>query len=115
MRTLYETCNLLEMANISKKTTKLPVNIWIQCEMTTQHNKPRIKFQNNYANKFETDDLVPLSIEDNPTILANNVKLNISSKDLQKVIDWVVKNKILLLKLWKLTISFDEFLVKMKK
>ena len=41
--------------------------------MTTQHNKPRIKFQNNYANKFETDDLVPLSIEDNPTILANNL------------------------------------------
>ena len=39
MRALYETGNLLEMANISKKTTKLPVNIWIQCEMTTQHNK----------------------------------------------------------------------------
>ena len=28
MRALYETGNLLEMGDISKKTTKLPVNVW---------------------------------------------------------------------------------------
>lgn len=115
MKVLNETCNLLEMANLSKKVTNLPVIVWVQCETTTNHKMPRIKFQNNYCDRSELNDLIPVSIESKPKILAKNVKLTISNQDLQKIFNWIVKNKTNLLKLWKMDIQFDEFVFNLKK
>lgn len=104
---------LLEMANAPKSITKTPVIIWIQSNSelgTGQHNTPRLKFQNNKSDKLDKSSLIPLSIEDNPKILIKNYKLEISSKELMEICDWVSINKDLLLKHWNGEItSFEVF------
>ena len=115
-RTLYEVgLDMCEMANLSKRNTDLPVNIWIQEETTTNYNLPRIKFQNNYGNNFDIRAWVPVSIEDEPKILVKNTKLNISGKDLDKVFEWIKLNKQGLLDHWYHKISTFDFFQIMKR
>lgn len=100
-----------EMANAPKRVTGLPVYIWIEAKEPTQHNLPRIKFQNNYSDKISRPDLVPLIISDDPYIpIKNWNELKISSKDFERVRQWVIRNKQLLLDYWndKIT-SYDVF------
>ena len=69
LQTVYTDEMLLEMANISQSTTGLDVIVWVQTnntQSTGQHNLPRIKFQNNTATKVQTNELIPISISDNP-------------------------------------------------
>lgn len=103
---------LNEMANAPKKVTGLPVYIWIEAEEPTRHNLPRIKFQNNYSDKISKTDLVPLVICDDPYIPIKNWNgLKISSKDFERIRQWVVQNKSLLLQYWNYEItSFDVFM-----
>lgn len=103
------------MANIAKRYTNLPVIIWVHSDEPMQHNMPRIKFQNTKSDKIQSNMLVPLSIEDDPQILIKGVKLNISGKELQKIKDWVVKNKMLLLKYWNSEITAADFIFNMQK
>lgn len=56
-----------EMANVSKKDTGLPYNIWIDsagASRNTKHNIPRIKVDTG-------NDLIPVSISRSPEILVN--------------------------------------------
>lgn len=105
---------LFEMASISKKKTKLPVKIWVQSEITMRHNTPRIKFLNSTADKTIASLLVPLSISDNPQILSKNTKLKITSDQFEAIRQWVIRNKDLLLMLWKDGIETDDFIEQMK-
>lgn len=90
---------LFEFANAPKAITGLPVIIWIQAKIDVQHQLPRIKFQNSYSNKVEPNNLIPLSISDDPQVLVNT-KLNINNDDLNKIKQWVKNNKTLLLQYW---------------
>ena len=121
LQTVYTDEMLLEMANISQSTTGLDVIVWVQTnntQSTGQHNLPRIKFQNNTATKVQTNELIPISISDNPKILLKNNDLNkikISQAQINGVKQWIVKNQEILIDYWKENITTDELFQKLKK
>ena len=121
LQTVYTDEMLLEMANISQRTTGLDVIIWVQTnntQSTGKHNLPRIKFQNNTATKIQTNVLIPISISDNPTILLKNSDLNkikISQTQINGIKQWIMKNKEILIDYWEENITTDELFQKLKK
>ena len=121
LQTVYSDEMLLEMANISQNTTGLDVIIWVQTnntQSTGKHNLPRIKFQNNTATKIQINELIPISISENPEILLKNNdfnKIKISQAQINAVKQWIVKNKEILTDYWEEKITTDELFQKLKK
>ena len=121
LNTVYTDEMLLEMANISQSTTGLDVIVWVQTnntQSTGKHNLPRIKFQNNTATKVQTNELIPISIADEPKILLKNdelSKIKISKEQINRVIQWIVKNKEILIDYWNEKTTTDELFQKLKK
>lgn len=105
---------LLEMANLAKSDTSLPMIVWIQVKQPMQHNAPRMKFANNYSNNMLARDLVPVSISDDPQILSKGTKLKISNADFEKLRQWIIRNKEALMKVWNGEISTIQFGKEMK-
>ena len=92
---------LFEMANVSKKDTKLPYDIWIDSEgknRNTKQNYPQIIF--DYAG-----DRIPVSISEDPKIL---VKKKISEFPTIKA--WIKKYSVVLLQHWNKEITDKEAL-----
>lgn len=112
----FDNQSLFEMANLSTDETDLPVVVWISIKPDENHKIPRIKFSNTESTKMTTDNLVPISISDNPKILSKNTVLNIHTKKLNKVKEWIIKNKLALLQVWNGEITPTQFVIKhMKK
>ena len=89
------------MANVSKKDTKLPYDIWIDSEgknRNTKQNYPRLIVDYN-------DDRIPVSISDTPEIL---VKKEIPG--FSKIKSWIRKYSIVLLQHWNKEITDREAL-----
>ena len=111
---------LLGMATISQNTTGLDVIIWVQTnntQSTGKHNLPRIKFQNNTATKIQINELIPISISDDPKILLKNNDLNkikISQTQINGIKQWIMKNKEILIDYWEEKITTDELFQKLK-
>ena len=120
LQTVYTDEMLLEMANISQSTTGLDVIIWVQTnntQSTGKHNLPRIKFQNNTATKIQINELIPISISDDPKILLKNNDLNkikISQTQINGIKQWIMKNKEILIYYWEEKITTDELFQKLK-
>lgn len=87
---------LNEMANFSKDEFNLPVNVWVDGPRNLKHSK-RIKFQNNYSNRFDETDLITLTISDDPQVGKTFKKIKISNADIEVLKKWVVLNKDILL------------------
>ncbi len=121
LQTFYTDEMLLEMANISQNTTGLDVIIWVQTnntQSTGKHNLPRIKFQNNTATKIQINELIPISISDEPKILLKNNDLNkikISQTQINGIKQWIMKNKEILIDYWEEKITTDELFQKLIK
>ena len=121
LQTVYTDEMLLEMATISQNTTGLDVIIWVQTnntQSTGKHNLPRIKFQNNTATKIQINELIPISIFDDPKILLKNNDLNkikISQTQINGIKQWIMKNKEILIDYWEEKITTDELFQKLKK
>ena len=121
LQTVYTDEMLLEMANISQNTTGLDVIIWVQTNNTQspgKHNLPQIKFQNNTSTKIQINELIPISISDEPKILLKNNDLNkikISQAQINEVKQWIVKNQEILIDYWQEKITTDELFQKLKK
>lgn len=121
LQTVYTDEMLLEMANISQNTTGLDVIIWVQTnntQSTGKHNLPRIKFQNNTATKIQINELIPISISDDPKILLKNNdldKIKISQTQINGIKQWIMKNKEILIDYWEEKITTDELFQKLKK
>ena len=121
LQTVYTDEMLLEMANISRNTTGLDVIVWVQTintQSNVKHNLPRIKFQNNTATKIQINELIPISISDNPEILLKNNDLNkikIGQVQINGIKQWIVKNKEILIDYWEEKITTDELFQKLKK
>lgn len=81
-----------EMANYKANELNLPVNIWIDGPREMKHGK-RIKVQNNYSTNFTPDDLISLTISDEPRLGKTIKKIKIKNKDLTKLKEWVILNK----------------------
>lgn len=120
LQTVYIDEMLLGMATISQNTTGLDVIIWVQTnntQSTGKHNLPRIKFQNNTATKIQINELIPISISDDPKILLKNNDLNkikISQTQINGIKQWIMKNKEILIDYWEEKITTDELFQKLK-
>ena len=87
---------LNEMSNYRKDDFNLPVNIWIDGPRNLKHSK-RIKFQNNYSDKFDETDLLTLTISDKPILGRTFKKVKVKEKDLELIKEWIILNKNILL------------------
>ena len=104
--------DMSEMSNFRKRITGLPMNISLQIETDEekhyQHNLPRLKFQNNTADRVtSTSDLIPVSISDNPEVLIDKPYDYTLFKAVK---EFIIKNKEALLQFWNQEI--DEFELK---
>lgn len=97
---------LFEMANLRISDTGLPVNIWLDeagVQRNVQHAAPRLKFQNNYSEKADPNNLIPISISTHPQVLAGTVR--IKNKDLNTIKTFIILNESLLKEHWNGDIS----------
>lgn len=104
--------NISLYSNLSTRETKLPVVVWISIKPDENHKIPRIKFVNENTTKTVKNNLVPLSISNDPQILSKGTKLKISTSDFELIRKWVIKYQKGLLKVWNDEISPSEFVVK---
>ena len=98
---IYKSDELFEMANVSKKDTKLPYDIWIDSEgknRNTKQNYPRLIVDCN-------GDRIPVSISEDPEIL---VKKKIP--EFPKIKIWIKKYSVVLLQHWNKEITDKEAL-----
>lgn len=86
----------IELTMLRKVDTKLSVNLWI--DENSEH-KSRLMFQNNTSDTLrKKSDLIPISVEDCPSILAKGNTLRISSDELKSVQSFITLNKEIFLK-----------------
>lgn len=95
---LIEQAYLWEMATVAKQKTNLKVLVYISPKQGS--HGPRIKFLNDYGNRMIPEKLVSMTIEDEPRIIDTKNKIVISQTDLDKLKQWVILNKQVLLDLW---------------
>lgn len=92
-----EFIKLEEMSNIRPDKTGLDMVIWIFPFTGKEGHWARIKVSKHYGNKVSSD-LFTITIEDKPEVIGDTGE--ISNKDIQKVVDFIKKNKLTLLKVW---------------
>lgn len=108
-----ETEPITEMSNFKKRITGLPVNLSLQIETDEDkqypHNLPRLKFQNNTADRVTgRTDLIPVSIDKtNPQVLINKPY---DTQIFKLVRKWIIANYDALMQFWNQEI--DEFELK---
>jgi hypothetical protein len=90
---------LFEMANYYKEDLELPVNIWLDENETYKLGKhgKRIKFQINYMDKIREEYMCPMMLDGEipPKVykkLANKKDWEISTRDLERVRNFVINN-----------------------
>lgn len=113
MKIIKETTSLYEMANIDKRDTNLPVNIWVHsshCGKKTAHHLPRVKMQKFANNDNSESNVVPVSISLHPKILVTNCKLGISKSELSKVFNFISNNYDLFMSHWNCVITDKQLL-----
>jgi hypothetical protein len=111
---IHETMEpIFEMANIEQELTGLEVLVFASPKMGS--HGPRIKFQNGYETRVTSkSNLIPMSISSRPEVLVD-VKLKISKKDLNKIKQWIILNKEVLLKYWNQEVNTREFINSIKE
>jgi hypothetical protein len=103
---------LNEMANILKRDSGLPVNIWVDNsgkDRLNKHSPDRIKFQNNKANKIQPDALIPISVHNNMVVFGNEHEIKISSYNLDLIRMFIEANIKLIYQLIYKEIKPEEF------
>jgi len=111
------TC-FLEMANLRKFDTGLPVNIELDTAKRWQRSghARRVKFQSDRGDRANSFEFLSMSIEENPRVFNPlNKRIDLNQKEINKIKGWIRLNKDLLLKLADEEIEIDEFKRKMKK
>lgn len=94
--------------NLEPRLTGLEYYVWIDqagYKRDNKHKGPRIKVGEHI------NDAIPVSISNQPKILAKNRKL----AHFRKVSDWIIEYKKQLLKIWFGHLSIDKFKSKLKK
>ena len=86
-------------SSLRKKRTGLPVNIYVDDSGTWKkmRHANRIKIQCNKGDYPNTRGMIPMSIDDNPRILVDNPKMELSAADINAVKKFVIANKDLLI------------------
>lgn len=102
---------LFEMANIRQDITGLPVIIWISIKMS--NHGPRIKVQQNYSKKAAKDLMFSVTIENAPKIIGDTG--NLKQDDINKVVEFVIEHKNILLQYWNDKVGIDEVIKAFKE
>ena len=103
----------IRLASISHKFTGLDVIVFVE---TCGKQIPIIRFQDNVSSKVQMDDLVSVSISDEPEVLnvdIDSIKIDLCKIDAIK--DWIVNNKSILLDYWYGFITTDRLFEKLKR
>lgn len=87
------------MTHLWQEETGLSVNLWIQPKPINYNNIPYIQCQNNYDFKITTNQLVSISIEENPKFLSG-YKGILNQSDFNDIFEYVKLNINKLLKFW---------------
>jgi len=92
-----EIIKLEEMANIRPNKTGLKMVIWIFPYTGKEGHWARIKVSMHYGEKVSSD-LFTVTVEDTPEVIGDTG--DITKKDVDSVINFVKRNKAVLLKVW---------------
>ena len=111
--TIPENEPIMSMATYRKNKSGLPVNVWLDDGMAYRKSKhgKRIKFQPDRGDRPVTDDFTTMTISDNPQVFGDH---ELSSKEIQQLKDFVIRNRDLLEQMSDMEIDFEDFL-KLKK
>lgn len=107
---VYDDSAISEMANLSKRTTKLPCVIYVSEYFGVNHG-PRIKVNIDYSDRWSGKSF-SITISDNPLVIGDTGK--IKQSDIETIRDWIILNKNVLLQYWKNDIDVSEFTQKIK-
>ena len=104
-----------EMACLRKSKTGLPVNIYVDDSSAWKETEFAncIKFQKDKGDTPVVQDLIAMSIEEAPKILAPSPDMELSPSDINAVKRFVIENKVLLEKLGNTEIDIEDFFRKM--
>lgn len=113
---ISSSCILLEMATLRKNVTGLPVNIWVNdCGVyKNSGHSNRIKFQGDTGDSPISRNMLEMTI-DGTKIIGDITKTKLKTRDLNKVKEFVNRNKDLLLKLGEAEIDIFQFKELMKR
>ena len=103
----------IRLSSISQKYTGLDVIVFVE---TCREQIPIIRFQDNVSSKVQMDDLVSVSISDDPELLdcdIDSIKIDLCKIDAVK--DWIVDNKSILLDYWYGLITTDILFERLKR
>lgn len=106
---------IFDMANIDKRDSNLPVNIWVDSAGSnrhTQHDLPRVKIQKSANTDNSSSNLIPVSISTSPQILSGSTEL--TGTQLRKVFEFISRNSDILIKHWRNEITDRELFSKLK-
>jgi len=101
---------MFEMSNLRPIHTGLNVVTWISGKGNAKHG-PRIKISSKKGNKISIDNLISVTVDDNPKIIGNN---KISVKDFEKIKKFIELNKDIIIKYWNRKIDTKEMINKIK-
>jgi hypothetical protein len=110
--------NLFEMANKSKSKTGLPYNIYLSIKpQNKKDNTFRVKIQNDYADKFNINNLISVVIDIhtfNYKVISSS-KVKLSDKEIKMSVDYVKQNAKPIFDYWNGLIDSDDLSVLCKK
>jgi hypothetical protein len=87
--------DLIEMANLTSAQTGVTGTIFISTAMG-QHG-PRVKY---YVRPGRTQPSFSIAISDRPALVANSLPANVANQMAPQVVNWVLRNKDILLEFW---------------
>jgi hypothetical protein len=113
IRNKIEQESIMSMATLRKIETGLPVNIWVDDGMEYKgsgHGK-RIKFQPDKGDRPVTRNFATMKLSDTKVVGEHEL----SSKEIQQLKDFVIRNREALELVSEMEISIGEFLKRMVK
>lgn len=98
---------LLEMANLTKRMTGLPVNIYISSKDSVHdRHGPRIKVMTTPNDSFNKDTLTSVSISSTP----KDFFKRLNNKDFKQVSQFIIQNEKALLAFWNNELDVGQLL-----
>jgi len=98
---------LLEMANLTKRMTGLPMNIYVSTKDSVHdRHGPRIKVKSTHGNSFDKTSLTSVSVAKQPVDFHGKL----SQRDFSEVVQFIQRNEKALLALWNKELDIGEFI-----
>lgn len=97
---------LLEMANLTKRMTGLPMNIYVSTKDSVRdRHGPRLKAMSTHGNAFDKSSLTSVSISKQPIDFHGKL----TQRDFSEIVEFIQRNEKALLSLWNKKIDIGEF------